>query len=510
MTNPTHPNSPEQPRGELPTEVLPSGTFPPADAPTRAMPAAAPTEVLGAAVPAAGEEPLRRPRDNRATPASGRLRLTKRGRTILIAGIAIVAVLAIVAAVLVAERFGAQSAADELKAARAAAASAETDFDAASTDAADAGTALTALIAAADAGLAVQGAGLDDAARPPLQGARDAAQGAADADAAPTGLVDVPEAEAAPGDDDTTAAAAYRAREKALRENADAETERAGRLNDAASTLGAAMTAYLTSAATAGAAVLADRGDASDDTKSALQAQLDALPGSDPTAFADALASYRAAVDAVVASSDEVRAPTPGGSGVRITDPASITAVVNKRRGLPGDYVPPDLVIPDGIPNNNGQPVRQVIVPDLKAMQAAMAAEGMTLRIGSAYRSFDDQRIIYNRYVAKDGVAEADTYSARPGNSEHQTGLVMDLDDGTGCNLSLCFKDAPGGKWLAANSWKYGFILRYGDGWTPIVGYRFEPWHYRYVGVDVATDMHNKGIRTLEEYYGLPAAPDYG
>ena len=90
------------------------------------------------------------------------------------------------------------------------------------------------------------------------------------------------------------------------------------------------------------------------------------------------------------------------------------------------------------------------------------------------------------------------------------TEAPADLDDGTGCNLSVCFKDRPGGIWLAANAWKYGFILRYGDGWHPIVGYTFEPWHYRYVGVDVATDMHEKGIKTLEEYYGLPAAPDYG
>jgi len=502
---------------DAPAEVVPSA-FPhplaPTEATTQVMPAsampttalpAAPTEVLGAPIPPTADAAPLRPRERQ-----GRLRLTKRGRILLIAGIAIVVVLALVATLVIANRLGEQAAADERASAQTAATKAEKAFDAASADATDAATGLAELVAGASSGLTVQGEGLDETARAPLQEAIDAANTVATDDAEPSGLAEVPDADVAPGADDRTAAAAFRARADALEKNTGAEKKRAARLGDAAGALGDAMTAYLTSAAASGAAVLADRGDASDDVKAALQTQLDALPGTDPTGFAEALTNYRTAVDAVIASSDQARAPTPGGSGVRITDPTSITAVVNKRRGLPGNYVPPDLVIPDGIPNNNGQPVRQVIVPDLKAMQAAMAAEGITLRIGSAYRSFDDQRIIYNRYVAKDGVAEADTYSARPGNSEHQTGLVMDLDDGTGCNLSLCFANAPGGKWLAANSWKYGFILRYGDGWQPIVGYRFEPWHYRYVGVDVATDMHNKGIRTLEEYYGLPAAPDYG
>ncbi len=457
------------------------------------------------AQPTPEEAPLRRPRDNRTR---ARLRLTRRGRILLIAAGAVV--IALVASLLVVNVLGGRSAADELAAAQKAATEADADLTAAAADADASHAALTTLITAADAGLAITGDGLDEAARPSLVDERDAAELVATAHSEPGELVDVPEAAVDPALGDRENAEAFRARATALEANAESEAARAKILDDAAATLASAMTAYLSSTAVVGAALLADRGDAADDAKSALQAQLDALVGAEPEAFAETLTAYRAAVDQVIASSDAVRNPTPGGSGVRITDPASITAVVNKRRGLPGDYVPPDLVIPAGVPNNNGQPVRQVMVADLQAMQAAMAAEGIALRIGSAYRSYDDQRIIYNRYVAKDGVAGADTYSARPGNSEHQTGLAVDLDDGTGCNLSECFKDAPGGRWLAANSWKYGFILRYGDGWTPIVGYKFEPWHYRYVGVDVAKDMHDKGIKTLEEYYGLPAAPDYG
>jgi D-alanyl-D-alanine carboxypeptidase len=191
-----------------------------------------------------------------------------------------------------------------------------------------------------------------------------------------------------------------------------------------------------------------------------------------------------------------------------VSDPTSLTAVVNKRRGLAADYVPPGLVTPSGIPG--ATQVRQELLGPLESMRAAMAAEGITLRMSSAYRSFARQQTIYNGFVAREGVAGADTHSARPGNSEHQTGLAVDLDDGAGCNLNACFANTAGGRWLAENSWRYGFILRYGDGWQPIVGYTYEPWHFRYVGVEVASDMHDRGIRTLEEYYGLPAAPDYG
>ena len=150
------------------------------------------------------------------------------------------------------------------------------------------------------------------------------------------------------------------------------------------------------------------------------------------------------------------------------------------------------------------------IIQMLNTVAEGRSGDDAVMMMAGAYRSYARQQTIYNGFVASEGVAGADTHSARPGNSEHQTGLAVDLDDGTGCNLNACFANTPGGQWLAANAWKYGFILRYGDGWQPIVGYTFEPWHYRYVGTAVSTDMHDRGIRTLEEYFGLPAAPDYG
>jgi D-alanyl-D-alanine carboxypeptidase len=444
------------------------------------------------------DAPLLRPR---------RTRMSRRTRILLIAGGAVVLVIALVAGLLVATNVATQAAADERRAAETAATEAKGALDDAVDRIGTAAASLETAIAATDAGLALTGAGLDDAARPALQEARDAAADVHQTDGETDGMYG-DQIVARPGDDSATASALRRQAEL-YADDTKLATAHAQRLEQASDTLTSAVGAYLTAAQAAGTALLTDRADAADDVKAALQTQLDALPDAEPSALADTLTAYRAAVDAVVASSDAARVPaTPGGSGIRVPDPASLTAVVNKRRGLPADYTPAGLVTPSGIPG--ATQVRSELIAPLEQLRADMAAAGITLRMSSAYRSYARQQTIYNGFVAREGVAGADTHSARPGNSEHQTGLVVDLDDGTGCNLSACFGTKPGGLWLAENSWKYGFILRYGDGWQPIVGYTYEPWHFRYVGVDVATDMHNRGIRTLEEYFGLPAAPDYG
>lgn len=443
-----------------------------------------------------------------ATPPAPRRRLGTRARVLLIAGGAVVLVLAIVAGLLVANALAAQAAAAELRAAEAALAEAEAAFDDAQHGVDETAAELDTLVAAVDAALAITGAGIDDATRPALQAARDTAAEVAETESAP-GLEGDTHRSAAPGADDREKARVARAQAASLEEDTASLQGRIDRMGQASDALDAAIADHLAAASAAGAAVLADRDDAEPEVAAALQARLDALPDAEPAALADALTAYRAAVDAVIASSDAARTPaTPGGTGVRVTDPASLTAVVNKRRGLAADYVPPGLTTPAGIPG--ASQVRQELIAPLEQMRADMAAAGITLRMSSGYRSYSRQATIYNGFVAREGVAGADTHSARPGNSEHQTGLVVDLDDGTGCNLSACFGTTAGGRWLAENSWRYGFILRYGDGWQPIVGYTYEPWHFRYVGVEVSTDMHDRGIRTLEEYFGLPAAPDYG
>ncbi|HET8709077.1 MAG TPA: M15 family metallopeptidase [Candidatus Saccharimonadales bacterium] len=194
----------------------------------------------------------------------------------------------------------------------------------------------------------------------------------------------------------------------------------------------------------------------------------------------------------------------------------SLWIVVNKQRPLqPADYVPSNLVIPD-IPlrsniTNDEKYVRADNAKALKTMVDAAAADGIHLNLQSGYRSYKFQVNLYNLYVKQQGRALADSQSARPGHSEHQTGLAADLGGTTnpGCNVEECFADTPEGKWLGANAYKYGYIIRYPQDKTAITGYTYEPWHVRYVGTYLSEEMHQEGIETLEEFFGLPAAPDY-
>lgn len=133
-------------------------------------------------------------------------------------------------------------------------------------------------------------------------------------------------------------------------------------------------------------------------------------------------------------------------------------------------------------------------------MQKAAASKGLSIYISSGFRSFASQKSIYNRYVSRDGRAAADTYSARPGHSEHQTGLSIDLN-----TITQGFSNTAEGKWVAEHCHEYGFILRYPKGKSHITGYCFEPWHLRYVGVETATKIANSGL-CLEEYYGITSA----
>lgn len=194
-----------------------------------------------------------------------------------------------------------------------------------------------------------------------------------------------------------------------------------------------------------------------------------------------------------------------------IDDPASLWVVSNKLRPLnPANWAPGDLVQPP-VPFQNQQPLRQVASDALVAMFAAGAAEGAGgMQLQSAYRSYDRQVSVYNGWVSRLGQQQADAQSARPGFSEHQTGLAVDISPvPLSCALDACFGSTPQGIWLAANAWRFGFLLRYPADKTDITGYTFEPWHFRYIGVELATEMHNTGVTTLEEFFALPAAPTY-
>ncbi|MDE6724158.1 MAG: M15 family metallopeptidase [Ruminiclostridium sp.] len=130
-------------------------------------------------------------------------------------------------------------------------------------------------------------------------------------------------------------------------------------------------------------------------------------------------------------------------------------------------------------------------------MKSAAANDGITLWIVSGYRSYYDQEIVYAGWVNRDGKEKADTYSSRPGHSDHQTGYTFDLN-----SLEQSFADTAEGKWLAAHCAEYGFIIRYPNGKEMYTGYIYEPWHVRYIGVEKAKKITESGL-SLEEYYGI-------
>ncbi len=143
-------------------------------------------------------------------------------------------------------------------------------------------------------------------------------------------------------------------------------------------------------------------------------------------------------------------------------------------------------------------------------LKAAVSAKKLgTLCVNSGFRSFNSQTLIHDAKVALLGKTAGEKLAARPGHSEHQTGLAMDVSTTQlGCRIGA-FGSSKASKWIAANAWQYGFIVRYPYGKTAITGYVWEPWHLRYVGIELATDMRANKITTLEEYFGLPAAPKY-
>lgn len=180
----------------------------------------------------------------------------------------------------------------------------------------------------------------------------------------------------------------------------------------------------------------------------------------------------------------------------------SINILVNKNHHLPEDYEPEDLIEPN-VSTTKKLYVREVIHDDLMDMFKEAENQGIDLSISSGYRSYQYQNTLFNNYAARDGIDAASRYSARPGQSEHQTGLALDIAAKSGvCTLSTCFKDTDEGKWLSENAWKFGFILRYPEGKEEITGYMFEPWHFRYVGKKQAKKIVESGL-TIEEYYGI-------
>lgn len=183
--------------------------------------------------------------------------------------------------------------------------------------------------------------------------------------------------------------------------------------------------------------------------------------------------------------------------------PSSIWAVVNKTSPISQSYAPQAIQIPN-VPtlttkSSDEQSIRTDTVAPVQNMFAAAEAEGHKLMIGSGYRPASLQSVYFNSLANSIGETAANQSIARPGQSEHQTGLAIDISTlSRQCYLNNCFATTADGLWLADNSYKFGFILSYPEGKENITGYQYEPWHFRYVGVDLATALHQSGL-TLDE-----------
>ncbi|MED4603579.1 M15 family metallopeptidase, partial [Paenibacillus validus] len=187
-----------------------------------------------------------------------------------------------------------------------------------------------------------------------------------------------------------------------------------------------------------------------------------------------------------------------------VAKPAEIAVLVNKTSKLPEDYKPQDLVDPN-VPFTfkeklEKRKMRKEAAAALEKLFQAAKDAGLPLAGVSAYRSHETQTALYNNYVKQEGEVKANKYSAKPGHSEHETGLAIDVAGSNGkCPAQDCFGATQEAKWLAEHAHEYGFIIRYPKGKEAITGYQYEPWHLRYVGVDLAKDIVKQGL-TLEEY----------
>lgn len=182
-----------------------------------------------------------------------------------------------------------------------------------------------------------------------------------------------------------------------------------------------------------------------------------------------------------------------------VTKASSLWVIVNKKHPLDPLRYQPHVTIVDG------RQVDRRMAPYLKQLLAASNRAGNPLHVVSGYRSYGYQQSVFGGLAAQQGKASAEMWSAKPGYSEHQTGLAADLNlaDRSSCSLQSCFGSTHGGRWLAANAWRYGFIIRYTKANTKITGYEPEPWHIRYVGKPLAKELRAAHATSLESFFGV-------
>ena len=178
----------------------------------------------------------------------------------------------------------------------------------------------------------------------------------------------------------------------------------------------------------------------------------------------------------------------------------SIQRIVNKEHLLPSDYVPSDLVLPN-VPRNGDRMLRKEAASAIEEMFAAAKEDGIYLYLASGYRSYADQKYLYNYYLQNRGEEWTSHVDAYPGGSEHQTGLSVDLSTTDHvCEIYKCFSETDAFKWLQEHSWEYGYIERNPEDSEQYTGIQFSPWNFRYVGKEEAEKLHDSGL-TMEQYY---------
>ena len=237
-----------------------------------------------------------------------------------------------------------------------------------------------------------------------------------------------------------------------------------------------------------------------------------ALPYCVPATVRDAVSRTSVTRVVLVGSERSVRRLVGRKESCRsISDPTSSWVLVNRRNPLsPRTFEPGDLMVPP-MSHAGDHQLRLDAARALGAMASAVADASGRVGIDTAYRSYATQDALYDARLATRGRTWTDTWYARPGYSEHQTGLTVDLlpVGEPNCTINDCIDETPQGRWLARNSWRFGYILRYEKGYRSTVGLGFEPWHFRYVGTELARAYHEGGWHTLEGFLGEPPAPSY-
>lgn len=180
-------------------------------------------------------------------------------------------------------------------------------------------------------------------------------------------------------------------------------------------------------------------------------------------------------------------------------DPASLLVLVSRDKPLkPENYRPKELRTVSG----SSDQLRDEAATALESLLKAGRKDGHALTMLSAYRSYERQQALFNQYKARYGIEYTTRISTPPGTSEHQLGLAADLGlANSSCDLKACFGETAGGKWLAENAQRFGYIIRYPAGGEKITGYKYEPWHLRYIGVEHAQAMKSSKAKTFEDYH---------